>query len=90
MHTILVILGGFALLALCLRLSRTFGGAGRTQRAKAVLVFIPLWLAGAAINLWVGVSGAGYSVAEEFPIFLLIFAIPTAVALVLWRTWSRS
>jgi hypothetical protein len=36
--------------------------------------------------MWVGVAKAGYSVAEELPIFLLIFALPAAVAvLVKWR-----
>ena len=45
-----------------------------------------LWLVAAGINMWVGVSKAGYSVAEEAPIFLVVFAVPTAVALlVLWR-----
>ena len=36
--------------------------------------------------MWVGVSKAGYSVAEEAPIFLVVFAVPAVVALVvLWR-----
>jgi len=35
--------------------------------------------------MWVGVSKAGYSVAEEAPIFLIVFAVPAAVGLaVLW------
>ena len=89
MHTVLVILAGFALLGLCLLLARGSVGAGRAQRAKGALIFIPLWLVGAAVNLWVGVSQAGYSVAEELPIFLIVFAIPAAVAFVLWRAWSR-
>jgi hypothetical protein len=89
MHTVLVILAGFALLGLCLLLAPASGGVGRVRRAKAALVFIPLWLVGAAINLWVGVSQAGYPVAEELPIFLVVFAIPAAVAFVLWRAWSR-
>lgn len=81
MHTLLVILGGFALLALCLLIARMAGAS----RRKAVLVFLPLWLIGAAINMWVGVSTAGYSVADEFPIFLVIFAVPAAVAGLLYR-----
>ena len=48
------------------------------------LVFLPLWLIGAGINLYVGVKQAGYTVAEEMPIFLLVFAIPAAVALFTW------
>jgi hypothetical protein len=51
-----------------------------------VKIFIPIWLAAAAINMWIGVSRAGYSVVEEFPIFLLIFGFPAAAALLLrWK-----
>jgi len=46
--------------------------------ATFALYFIPIWLAAAAVNMWVGVSRADYSVAEEFPIFLVVFAIPAA------------
>jgi hypothetical protein len=36
--------------------------------------------------MWVGVAKAGYSFTEELPIFLLIFAVPAAVAIVLkWK-----
>jgi hypothetical protein len=76
-HTIKVILGGLVLLVLCVLI-------GRANGAK---LFIPLWLVGAGVNMWIGVTRAGYSVAEEAPIFLLVFAVPAAVALlVLWRT----
>jgi hypothetical protein len=37
------------------------------------------------INMWLGVSKVGYSVAEEIPFFLIVFAVPAAVALVIWR-----
>jgi hypothetical protein len=50
------------------------------------LLFIALWLVIAGANMWVGVARAGYSVAEELPIFALIFGIPAAVAIVLkWK-----
>ncbi len=53
--------------------------------ANAAKLFLPLWLIAAGINLWVGVSKAGYSVAEEAPVFMVVFLVPTAVALlVLW------
>jgi hypothetical protein len=74
-HTVKVIAGGFVLLALCVLI-------GRADGAK---VFIPLWLVGAGINMWVGVARAGYSVAEEAPIFLVVFAVPAVVALLLVR-----
>jgi hypothetical protein len=37
-------------------------------------------------NLWFGVTRAGYTLREELPIFLLIFAIPAVLAvLVRWK-----
>jgi hypothetical protein len=39
--------------------------------------------------LWVGVSKAGYSVAEELPILLVLFGVPAAAALILqWKPWD--
>jgi hypothetical protein len=77
-HTAIVLGGGFALLLSCLLLGHAFGGMpGAVTGAK---VFIPLWLVAAGVNLWLGVSQAGYSIAEELPIFLAIFAVPAAVA----------
>jgi hypothetical protein len=36
--------------------------------------------------MWMGVSKAGYSFGEELPIFLLIFLLPSLVALaVKWK-----
>jgi hypothetical protein len=89
-HTIKVIAAGFVLLALCLVIGRAIGGAsagaGLVLGAK---LFLPLWLIGAGINMWMGVSKAGYSVAEEAPVFVLVFAVPAAVALLVWWRASR-
>lgn len=84
MHTILVILGGFALLAVCLLGARAWRGPGASASIAGLKLFLPLWLVGAALNLYIGVTQAGYSVAEELPIFLGIFALPAAVAGLLW------
>ena len=82
MHTIIVLLGGAALLAACLLLGHAFGAMkGLVWGAR---VFIPLWLLLAAVNTWIGVSRAGYPVADEAPIFLVIFAVPAAVAALAW------
>ena len=83
MHTIMVVLGGFLLLVICLL-------AGRLMKTMAIaaLIFIPIWFGAALINLWIGVSRAGYSVAEELPIFLVVFAIPAVVALFIWWKFS--
>ncbi|MGO4259935.1 hypothetical protein [Lysobacter sp. TAB13] len=89
MHTILVILGGFVLMALCLLGGRIFGGAGVASLIAGLKLFLPLWLLGAGINMYIGVARAGYSVGEELPIFLLIYAIPAAVAGLLWWRLAR-
>ena len=83
MHTVLVLGIGFALLAAC-----SLGGRflmGPAAQPAATLAFVPLWLVGAGINMYLGVTGAGYSVADEAPVFVLVFAIPAAVALLIWR-----
>lgn len=79
MHTVMVMAGGLALLAICLLIGRDTGSVG-----KAALAFIPLWFIGAAINMWIGVNRAGYSYTDEFPIFVLIFTVPAAIAAWLW------
>lgn len=82
MHTIMVISGGLVLLALMLFFSK-LGGFGIP---RATLWFMPIWLVCAAINMWVGVSRAGYSAAAEFPIFVLVFAVPAIIALLVrWK-----
>jgi hypothetical protein len=83
MHTVIVFGGGFSLLVSCLLLGHAFGGGvpGAVTGAK---LFIPLWLIGAGLNMWLGVHQAGYSAAEELPIFLAIFGLPAAAAGVLW------
>jgi hypothetical protein len=88
MHTIKVIAGGFALLAICLAVGRGLGGPGPAAMATAAKVFLPLWFIAAAVNLWIGVSRAGYSVADEAPVFAIVFAVPAAVAVLLWWRFS--
>jgi hypothetical protein len=90
MHTVKVIAGGLVLLAVCLLIGRSLGGptpaVGLVTAAK---IFIPLWLVAASINMCVGVAKAGYSVADEAPIFLVVFAVPAAVALLVWWRFAR-
>jgi hypothetical protein len=87
-HTLKVIVGGLALLALCLTAGRALGG-GNLGLATGAKVFLPLWLLGAGVNLWVGVTRAGYSVADELPVFAMGFAVPAALAGVVWWWAAR-
>ena len=86
MRTIIIIVGGFMLLGLSVLAARWIG-TGTSSMVTAAKVFIPIWLVVALVNLWMG-ARAGYSVTEELPIFLLIFAAPAAVAALLWWKFS--
>jgi hypothetical protein len=88
MRTVMIILGGLSLLAFCLVAGRYLLGSSVATMIIAAKIFIPIWLAFAAYNMYVGVAHAGYSVAEETPILLVIFAIPTAVAGFVWWKFS--
>jgi len=86
MRTTLFLIVGFLLLTACLLLGRLFSGNYAGATYAATVAFICLWLGIAAANLWVGVARAGYTFADELPIFLLIFAVPAIVAIVLkWK-----
>jgi hypothetical protein len=84
MRTVVIIAGGLILLGAGLLIGRWMGGP--QTMATIAKVFVALWLALALLNMWAGVSRAGYTVGEEFPIFLVIFVIPAGAALlVLWK-----
>ncbi len=79
MHMLLVIAGGILLLGVFALFGKLWGGdlSGIAVGAK---FFIPVWLMVALINMWVGVTKAGYTVAQELPILLVVFTVPTIVA----------
>ena len=89
MHTLKVVASGLLLLALCLVVGRWLGTTPAAGIATAVKVFVLLWFVAAAVNLWVGVTRAGYTVAEEAPVFGIVFAVPVAVALLAWWIGAR-
>lgn len=80
MHSIMIIGGGLLLLGIFLLAARLFGG-DHASMARAVLTFIPVWLVCAGINMYIGVVKAGYTIMQELPFFVLVFGVPTAVAL---------
>ncbi len=89
MHTVMVIGGGLVLLAFFVLIGRQLGGGTAAAAATAAAWFMPVWLVAAAINLWIGVSRAGYSVAEELPIGLVVFGVPAVIAAAIWWRFSR-
>lgn len=85
MHVLMVMGGGLVLLGVFV-LFGWLWGASAAGMALAAKAFVPAWLLIAAVNMWVGVAHAGYSAREEFPILLLVFAVPAiAASIAVWR-----
>ena len=85
MHMALVILAGILLAVVFGMFGRLWGHdmAGLTQGLRW---FVPVWFGVALVNMWVGVTKAGYTVAQEAPILLMVFALPAGLAaLVIWQ-----
>lgn len=89
MRTLFIIVGGVALFGICVLVVRLIGGDDTATTGTAAKIFIPVWLIVAGINMWLGVSRAGYTVAEELPIFLFIFILPAALAAFTWWKFSQ-
>lgn len=89
MHMAMVMGAGVVLLGLFV-LFGWLWGASTAGMALAAKVFVPAWLLVAAANMWVGVTHAGYTVRQEAPILLLVFAVPAAVALIVAWQMGRS
>jgi hypothetical protein len=86
MRTGLFLLAGLLLMSGFLLLGKLFSANYPRATIVATVVFVALWLVIAGANMWVGVVRAGYSVTEELPILLLIFGLPSAVAIILkWK-----
>ncbi len=86
MRTLLFIIGGFFVYFLLLL---TTNRSDRAAVARISLIFIVGWFVVAVGNLVYGVTQAGYGVAEELPIALLIFVPPAIPAAVLWARNRR-
>jgi hypothetical protein len=85
MHVLMVMATGLLLLGVFV-LFGWLWGANAAGMVLAAKVFVPAWLVVAGVNMWVGVAHAGYSVRDELPILLLVFAVPAVVAgLIVWR-----
>lgn len=85
MHTILVISGGLLLLGAAVGIGRWPGFGAPSSLGPIMLGFLAVWFAATAINLWFGVTRAGYTIAEEIPINLVVFLVPAVAAILVWR-----
>ena len=84
MHTIKVLVGGYLLLAVSLLLARWITGPLAASTIVAAKCFLLAWAGVTLANMWYGVSHAGYSVRDETPIGLVIFAGPAIAAAIVW------
>jgi len=88
MRTGLFLLAGLLLLGAAFLLGKLFSPNYPGANLVATVAFLALWMAATGFNMWVGVSKAGYSVADELPIFLLLFGLPAAAAIALkWKVF---
>jgi hypothetical protein len=86
MRTALFLAAGFLLFAAFFILARLFSANYPSAARWATIAFLVLWLVVTGANMWVGVTKAGYSAAEELPILLLLFGVPAVVAILLkWK-----
>ena len=86
MRTIQFLVAGLLLMGGFLLVGKLFSGQFADALRIATWAFVVVWLAVAAMNMWAGVAKAGYGVADELPIFLLIFAVPAILAILIkWR-----
>ena len=85
MHMLLVILAGSLLLGVFALFGKLWGGDAAGV-ALAARWFVPAWLLLALANMWVGVTKAGYTLLQELPILVAVFAVPAALAALLaWQ-----
>ena len=80
MRTALFLTAGLLLMASLLIIAKLFSEHFPSAPNWALAAGLSLWLAATATNMWIGVAKAGYSIADELPILLLLFLVPAAVA----------
>jgi hypothetical protein len=84
MHTVMVVAGGLAALAVFALVSVLLGRGSSTGARW----FIPAWLVAALVNLYLGTTH-GYTVLQEIPFFVIVFGVPALAAFAVMR-WAGS
>jgi len=86
MRTTLFLVSGLLLMASALIAAKLFSEHIPSAPNWALAGALAIWFTITGANMWIGVTKAGYSVADELPILLLLFIVPAAAAmLVRWR-----
>jgi hypothetical protein len=86
MRTALFLIAGVLLMASLLIPAKLFAEHLPWAPNLALVFGLAAWLAIVGVNMWLGVAKAGYSIAEETPILLLLFIVPAALAILFrWR-----
>ena len=86
MRTILFLTSGILLVSASALLARLFSSELPSAPFWATVAFCLIWLLICGGNMWVGVAKAGYSVAEELPILLILYGVPALAAVLLkWK-----
>jgi hypothetical protein len=86
MRTAVIILVGFLAWGVCLGMAKVAAGGSASSMNLATGIFVVLWFGAAGVNMWMGVTKAGYSFREELPVFLVIFLVPSLVAVIVkWK-----
>jgi hypothetical protein len=86
MRTLIIIVIGFVIWGVCLGLAKLLANASPASVSIATTIFVVVWFLIAGANMWMGVARAGFSFSDELPIFLMIFLLPAATAIVVkWK-----
>jgi hypothetical protein len=56
MRTLLFILAGFVLWAICLGVAKLLVNTASSSMTAATIAFVAIWFIAAAVNMWIGVS----------------------------------
>ncbi|WP_429951836.1 hypothetical protein ACQYWY_09535 [Comamonas sediminis] len=89
MHVLMVTSGGLLLLGVFV-LFGWLWSASAVGMVVAAKLFMPVWLVLACINMWVGVTQAGYSVRDEALILLIVLMVPVLLAVFVTRIFAPS
>ena len=84
------ILIGLTLWAGCLGIAKSLGGGSTSSVVRATRTFVAAWFMVCVMNMWIGVTQTGHAARAELPVFVLIFAVPVALAIgFAWRRLRR-